>query len=267
MTGKKIIYGISLSGGGARGLAHIGVLSALEECGIYPSVIAGCSMGAVVGAFYAAGYTPAEMLALVKKEKLHKLFKWRLPKEGMLSLDVLRERMREYIPQDSFKALKKPLFVAVSNISKGQGEIISSGSLHRAVLASASVPIVFDPQVLHGQYYVDGALYDNMPVDPLLGRCDRIIASNVNYSGPVKELSGIKSIAERVYRLAINQHVWKNFQKCDIVIDPPDLRNHSVFDFKHLDAIVGIGYRETMKSIKTPTGRLKTVLRTHPHRK
>jgi NTE family protein len=236
------------------------VLSALEESGIYPEVIAGCSMGSVIGAFYAAGYSPSDMLALVKKEKLHNLFKWKFPKEGMLSLNLLKERLIEHIPHDSFSALKIPLYVAVSNISKGEGEIISSGPLHQAVLASSSVPIIFDPQLINGDYYVDGALYDDMPVDPLVGRCDKIIASHVNYSGPVKELTGIKSIAERVYRLAIYQHVKINFTKCDIIINPSDLMNHSVFDFKHLDDIVEIGYRETLKMIKTPGGRLKSSL-------
>jgi NTE family protein len=260
MKSRKVKYGISLSGGGARGFAHLGVLTALEESGIYPEIIAGCSMGSVIGAYYAAGYSPSEMLALVKKEKLYNLFKWKFPKEGMLSLNILKERMIEHIPHDSFSALKIPFYVAVSNISKGEGEIISSGSLHQAVMASSSVPIIFDPQVINGDYYVDGALYDDMPVDPLVGHCDKIIASHVNYNGPVKELNGIKSIAERVYRLAIYQHVKKNFAKFDIIINPPDLRNHGVFDFKHLDAIVEIGYQETMKAIKTPGGRLKSAL-------
>jgi len=256
MKAQKVRYGVSLSGGGARGLAHIGVLKALEDSGIKPYMIAGCSMGSVVGAYYAAGYSPDEMLSLVKKEKLQHLFKWKFPKAGMLSLTVLQERIMEHIPHDSFEKLKIPLFVAVSNISKGKGEIFSSGSLHQAVIASSSVPIVFDPMVINGDYYVDGALYDDMPVDPLIGKCDRIIASHVNYSSPVTELNGLKSIAERVYRLAIYQHVQKNFPKCDIIIDPPELRNHGVFDFRHLDHIVEIGYRETIKAITTSKGEL-----------
>jgi NTE family protein len=260
MNSQKVRYGISLSGGGARGLAHVGVLKALEECGIRPDVIAGCSMGSVVGAFYAAGYSTDEMIRIVKKEKLHKLFKWKFPKEGMLSLEVLRERLREYIPHDSFEGLNIPLYVAASNISKGHGEFFSRGPLHLAVMASSSVPIIFDPQVINGDYYVDGALYDDLPVEPLIGKCDRIIASHVNYSGPVTELNGIKAIAERVYRLAIHQHVKRNFAKCDIIIDPPDLRNHSVFDFKHLDAIIEIGFKATMKAITTPGGKLKSSL-------
>ena len=85
-------YGIVLSGGGARGLAHIGVLAALEEHGISPALISGSSMGSIVGAFYAAGTSTDEMLAIAKNRKLYKLFNWNFPKRGgMLSLQILHE--------------------------------------------------------------------------------------------------------------------------------------------------------------------------------
>lgn len=253
-------YGVSLSGGGARGLAHIGFLAALEESGIYPQAIAGSSMGAIIGAFYAAGLTPKEMLTIAKQEKLYRLFKWKFPRGGMLSLAVLEDMMKENIGKDSFNALKKELFICVSNITKGEKEIISDGPLYRAVLASASIPIVFEPQVINGDTYVDGGLFDDMPVDPLRKCCDRIIASHVNYSGPHPDLNGIRAVAERVYRLAIYQNVKKNFEHCDIVIDPPILRKHGIFDFKNVDRLYEIGYEETLKAIHTKSGKLKSKL-------
>jgi NTE family protein len=261
MTKDHIKYGISLSGGGARGLAHIGVLAALEEHGIYPEIIAGSSMGAIIGTFYAAGYSPAEMLEIAKKEKVYKLLKWKFPKGGMLSLDILKEMLKKHIGKDSFSVLNKELYLAVSNISKGEKEIISSGPLFRTVLASSSIPIVFEPQVINGMTYVDGGLFDDLPVEPLTGRCDRIIASHVNYNGPDPNLKSIKAIAERVYRLAIYQHVKKNFEKCDVVIDPPRLREHGIFDFKRVEELFEIGYEETIKAITTPGGNLKSKLK------
>jgi NTE family protein len=260
MSKNKKIYGVSLSGGGARGLAHIGVLAALEECGIYPNVIAGSSMGAIIGTFYAAGKSPAEMLKIARKESLFKLFKWKFPKGGMLSLNVLMELLREHIKEDSFSNLKKDLYIVVSNITKAEKEVISSGKLFEAVLASASIPIIFEPQVINGNTYVDGGLFDDLPVDPLVNRCDRIIASHVNYNGPEPELDSIRAVAERVYRLAIYQNVKKNFDKCDMVIDPPVLRKHGIFDFKRLDDLYEIGYEETLKAILTPGGKLKIKL-------
>ena len=236
-------YGIALSGGGARGLAHIGVIAALEEHGIIPSIVAGSSMGAVVGALYAAGKTPAEMLDIAKNRKLYSLFDWPLPKRGgMLTLKALRDVLEQNLPEDSFKSLKKELFISVSNITEGIPEIISKGSLVQAVVASSSIPIVFEPQVINGNTYIDGGFFNDLPADPLVGRCRKIIASHVNYNGPDSELTSMRSIAERIYRLAIYQHVRKNFDQCDYIIDPPELRQHGIFDFKHIDRLYEIGY-------------------------
>jgi NTE family protein len=237
-------YGIVLSGGGARGLAHIGVLAALEEHGIYPEIISGSSMGAIVGALYASGKTPSELLSIAKNKKLYNLFNWSVPRRGgMLSLKILRTVLENNIADDRFSALKKELHISVSNITKGRPEIISSGKLFQAVLSSASIPVIFEPQKIDGQTYVDGGLFNDLPVEPLVGKCNKIIASHVNYNGPDPELGSIRAIAERVYRLAIYQHVEKNFEMCDYIIDPPELRKHGIFEFKHIDTLFEIGYQ------------------------
>jgi NTE family protein len=243
MTVKKPEYGLVLSGGGARGLAHIGVIAGLESHGISPGVISGSSMGAIVGALYAAGASPADMLNIARNRKLYSLFDWSFPKHGgMLSLNILKPELERFIPEDSFESLKKKLYIAVSNISSGNGEVISTGELYRVILASASIPVVFEPQVIEGQTYVDGGLFNDLPVEPLIGKCKKIIASHVNYNGPQQEINGMRAIAERVYRLAIYQHVQKNFSLCDYIIDPPELREHGVFDFKNIDRLFEIGY-------------------------
>jgi len=243
MNIEKPEYGIALSGGGARGLAHIGVLAALEKHGISPGLVSGSSMGAIVGSFYAAGVSTDEMLNIARNRKLNDLFEWSFKKHGgMLSLKMLTQVLETYIPENTFESLKKKLFITVSNISSGQEEVISEGQLYQSVVASASIPIVFEPQVINGQTYVDGGLFNDLPVDPLVGKCQHIIASHVNYNGPNPDLTSIRAIAERVYRLAIYQHVHKNFSKCDYIIDPPELREHGIFDFKHIDRLYEIGY-------------------------
>lgn len=244
MQKAKHKYGLVLSGGGARGLAHIGVIAALEAHGIHPGIISGSSMGAVVGALYAGGVSPEEMLKIAGDKKLHNLFNWTFPKRGgMLSLKLLKQVLEEYLPEDSFSKLRIKLCIVASNISAGREEVFSKGPLHQAVLASASIPIIFEPQIINNQTYVDGGLFNDMPVEPLLGKCDRIIASHVNYNGPEPEITSIRAIAERVYRLAIYQHVQNNFSKCDYIIDPPELREHGIFDFKNIDQLYEIGFR------------------------
>ena len=258
MANIKPEYGLVLSGGGARGLAHIGVIAALEKNGISPGLISGSSMGAIVGAFYAAGVSPEEMINIARNGKLHSLFNWSFPKHGgMLSLNIIRQVLQQYIPEDSFESLRKKLFIGVSNISSGRHEVFSRGELFRAVIASASIPIVFEPQLIEGQTYVDGGLFNDLPVEPIMGKCKKIIASHVNYNGPEPELNSIRDIAERVYRLAIYQHVQKNFSKCDYIIDPPELREHGIFDFKHIDRLFEIGYNATELLIEQMKGPVK----------
>jgi NTE family protein len=240
---KKPEFGIALSGGGARGLAHIGVLAALQKHRIVPGVVSGSSMGAVVGALYAAGVSTDEMLEIARNSKIKSLFEWSFHFHGgMLSLKILLEVLEKYIAEDSFETLKKKLFITASNISTGREEVFSEGPLFRAVLASSSIPIVFEPQVIDGQTFIDGGLYSDLPVDPLIGKCRKIIASHVNYNGPGTELNTMRAVAERVYRLAIYQNVQKNFNKCDFIIEPPELQEHSIFDFKHIDRLYEIGY-------------------------
>jgi NTE family protein len=243
MTINKPEYGIVLSGGGARGLAHIGVLAALEKHSISPGVVSGSSMGAVVGALYAAGVSTEAMLEIARNRKINSLFEWSFHIHGgWLSLKILLQALEAHIHTDSFESLNKKLFISASNISAGHEEIFSEGPLFRAVLASASIPIIFEPQVIDGNTYVDGGLFNDMPVQPLVGKCNKIIASHVNYNGPNPELTSMRSIAERVYRLAIYQNVEKNFSKCDYIIDPPQLREHGIFDFKHIDELFEIGF-------------------------
>ena len=237
-------YGIVLSGGGARGMAHVGVLAALEKNGISPGVISGSSMGAIIGALYAGGVPTEDMLKIARNRKLNDLFDWKFNKHGgMLSLNLLKQVLQEHLPEDSFQSLSKKLYITASNLTTGHGHVFSSGPLIQAIVASASIPIIFEPQLINGHTFVDGGLFNDLPVEPLLGKCNKIIASHVNYNGPVPDLNSIRAIAERVYRLAIYQHVEKNFKKCDYIIDPPELREHGIFDFKHIDLLYDIGYR------------------------
>lgn len=241
--------GLVLSGGGARGFAHIGVIAALEEAGIYPEAVSGASMGSIIGAFYCAGFSPEEMLEIARAEKLTHVFNWSLPKRGMLNMKHIHDLLEEHLKEDSFEALKKKLFVTVANITSGEEEVFHKGPLFRAVIASSSIPIIFEPQIINDKTYVDGGLFNDLPVEPLEGKCNYIIASHVNYNGPEPELGSIKAIAERVYRLAVYQHVRKNFKKCTLVIDPPELREHGLLDFKDVQKFYDIGYNHAREAI------------------
>jgi NTE family protein len=249
MNPKSYKFGIALSGGGARGIVHIGVLEALHKYGIRPEIISGASAGALVGAFYASGMEPLEILELVKANKLVKMFKWQLPSGGLIDIKKMLSLLEENISSDDFSSLKKPLYCSVVNLNSGHSEIKSEGKLFQWVLASASIPIIFEPQIIDGITYVDGGLLNNLPVDCIRDKCQILIGVHVNHNGPEENISGLKAIAERTFRLAMGQNVRDSLAKCDFVIDPPETRKYNTFDFKKADEIFKIGFEEAEKRI------------------
>ena len=243
-------FGITLSGGGARGFAHIGVLGALEKYGIKPQVISGTSMGAIVGVFYAAGYPPKDLLKLLMEQKFHKLVKWHKPLSGLVDLDKIKKLLDNVIGRDDFSSLKKPFYCAVTNLNSGLMEIKSEGELFKWVVASASIPVVFEPQVIDGQTYVDGGLLNNLPAESIRDECQFLIGVHVNHNGPEEDVKGVKTVAERAFRLGIAQNVEKSKVLCDFFIEPPEARNYSTFAFNKAEEIYEIGYRETEEKLR-----------------
>lgn len=242
-------FGIALSGGGARGLAHIGVLEALEKYGIKPRVISGTSMGAIVGVFYAAGYSPKELLTIMLERKFHKMVNWHMPFSGLIDMGKVREVMKDLIGKDDFSSLKMPFYCAVTNLNSGLEEIKSKGKLFQWVVASASIPVIFEPRLIDGQTYVDGGLLNNLPAEAIRNECQVLIGVHVNHNGPEEEIKGMKTVAERAFRLGISQNVEKSKKLCDFLIEPPEARNYSTFNFNKAEEIYQVGFNETEKNI------------------
>jgi len=246
---KPYKFGIALSGGGARGILHLGVLEALRKYGIEPEIISGTSMGALVGVFYASGMEPLEILDLIKSSKLRKMINWKLPTSGLLDLKNARSILEKNIPEDDFSCLKKPFYCTVSNLNSGLTEIKNSGKLFQWVLASASIPVIFEPQIIDGITYVDGGLFNNLPVDCIRDKCQFLIGVHVNRNDPEENINGFKAIAERTFRLIFAKNVQESLDLCDIVIDPPQTRLFNTFDFAKADEIFKIGFVETENRI------------------
>ena len=153
--------GIALSGGGTRGVVHIGAIKALEENGIFPTIISGTSAGSIVGAMYAQGYSPAELLSIASERSLLWMFSLRIPTRGFVRHTFLRKMLKRYIPADNFEDLKKPLYIAVSNLNTGKVEIFNSGPLHDVIVASASISVLYEPIRIGSNWYADGGLLMN----------------------------------------------------------------------------------------------------------
>jgi len=173
--------GIVLSGGGARGISHLGVLKALEEYKVKFDCISGASVGALIGAFYSQGYSPEEILNDILTSRFYRSVRpaWRWT--GLLSMEGLRDFLLKYLPHNEFESLKIPLVVAATDISHGKTAYFSSGELIPRLLASCCVPAVFSPVQLNGALYVDGGIMDNLPAKPIRQECDFLIGVHCNF--------------------------------------------------------------------------------------
>lgn len=240
--------GISLSGGGTRGIAHIGVLQALEENNISPDYISGASAGALVGTLYAAGYSPQEILEIFKTSSLAKLFRPSLPSMGLIDNSYIDDMLAEYIGEDDFSVLKKKMFVSVTNLSKGEAEIISEGPLYLPVVTSTCIPILFKTRTIGEDIYADGGVLNNLPVEPLESFCKYVIGVNVSPVAPMYELEGIMDIGYRTLDLAMWNNVRPRLKLCDITIEP-NAEKFGYFDLKRADEIFEAGYNAAMEKM------------------
>jgi len=156
-----------LGGGAARGLAHIGVLKALEEAGLRPSRVVGTSMGAVVGALYAAGFSARDLerraLSLKPLDLLQRFVV--LPRlEGLLDSRRLEDLLREWSPVERLEECRVPVAVTAVAVERAEEWVITQGDLPRAVRASAAIPGIFTPVPVGGVHLVDGGVLDPVPV-------------------------------------------------------------------------------------------------------
>ncbi len=251
MYRDQVKIGLSLSGGGARGFAHVGAIQALLEEGIQPDAVSGASAGSVVGALYAAGFSPQEMQRFIKESSFLRLVKLGIPSGGLSRLTYLRDRLSAVIKTDDFSALKYPLWVAISNLNTGNLEIRSSGELYDVVMASCTIPLVFQPVELDGHMYVDGGLLCNLPVAPLRQATEFVIGINLTppVEVPKKTLSGVVGIAYRCFDLS----VWANTEPqaglCDYLLEPEGIERFTIFQFNKYEQIYQLGYQQAKAQI------------------
>ena len=152
-----------MSGGGARGFAHLGVLKVLERSTLSVDVVAGTSMGAILGAFHAAGYRADAICELVGSLSWRDIIDFSLS-SGFIKGSKLHSFLAEHLPRD-FAELKKPLAVTTTDVESGEEVIITEGDLITALRASSGFPGAIEPVQFRGRTLADGGIINNLPVE------------------------------------------------------------------------------------------------------
>lgn len=247
---SNLKIGIALSGGGVRGISHLGVLKALNEIGIFPTKVTGTSAGAIAGAMYCEGYKPEEILKIIVQTNFFKFMRPAISWKGILKMDTVENLFKLYLGHNEFSKLKIPLSVAATDISKGKSVYFSEGELIKPIMASACIPGMFEPIIINNKPLLDGGILNNLPIEPLDGTCDFVIGVNCNHLPEEMKIRNMKNLIERSVIMAMNYNVYSRESKCDFFIEAPGLGKYGVFDIKKAPELFQAGYDRTMQYIE-----------------
>jgi NTE family protein len=241
-TKRMPAIGVALGGGFARGIAHIGVLKVLEQEGIPIRMIAGTSVGAIMGAAYCSGLTIAELEELAHKVRFTTFARWTLSRYGFASNDRMAPYLERTLKVQTFEELRIPLGVAATDFNTGKGTVFTSGSIIDPVRASCAYPGMFLPVEIHGRWLVDGMLSYPVPTIPLrqMG-AQRVLA--VHLKGQWSKTSAPRHYFDVIGQsFAIAQDTmsaaWRS--AADLVIEP-DVAGFDYDDFKRADELLRVG--------------------------
>jgi NTE family protein len=244
---KKI--GLVLSGGGVRGLAHLGVLYNLQWVNIPINVISATSIGAIIAAAFCAEITIDRIKNFAQQMSLFKIINPVIPYYGFSGFKKVRQWFDKLgIPKD-FGELKIPLVVCATNLTERKPEYFNNGDLWEALCASIAMPGLFYPVKLGNKFYVDGGITMNLPVSVIKEDCEFVIAVDVNFTG--RKFPIIQNTYHVIYEsltLMVSRNTIEERQKADFIIDV-GFEGIGFMDFKKINEVIVAGYKDTYAKI------------------
>ena len=275
-TKKKI--GLALGGGGARGIAHLGVLYILEKFAIPIDMIAGTSIGAIVAAMYAyhqdvstiskaffesqesPEYKALQLEKIAKNARTESRFKYLKGSfanyylhrsMGFLKAEDTERFLRILFQDIQFDDLKVPLGLVAGNITQGKGVCFSDGNLLKAVQASMSLPMWMEPVEIDGDLYVDGIAHDVVPAKALkeMG-ADIVIAVDISLRDRPEQIINALDVNQIANSMTVNRSIDLSLESADIVIKP-DTKGLMWYDFDRSPQLISAGRKATEEMIKS----------------
>lgn len=247
---KPYKLGLALSGGGAKGFAHIGVFKMLEECALSPDVIVGTSVGSLMGALFADGYSASEIKELFTGREFSEFAQLQLPKSGLFDSKRFRYFLKRHLRAKNIEDLETPLIIMATDLDNGESHEFRTGPIVDAITASCSIPIIFSPVVINGIHYVDGGLFHNFPVSIIREESDRVIGVNVSPLVPQKYKQTIFHIAERSYHYMFRANTLEDREMCDVLIEAEEFGLYKTFDIENVELISNIGYAAAARAFE-----------------
>ncbi len=247
--------GLVLSGGGTKGLAHAGVLKFLEEQNLKPSQIAGTSAGAIVGALYAEGKSPEEILEWFQSIYFFNWKHFTFKKAGLIDTTAFESYFKDVFGDKTIGDLKIETHITATDLVKGKLKVFGHKTkVIDAVLASSSFPGILSPHVINGNLYSDGGILNHFPTDILQGRSEFLIGVYVSPIQKIEasDLSSIRAVTARAFDLLSANSNLQKFNNCDWIIEPEELVNFGTFETnkQKMEMIFNIGYEAAKESFE-----------------
>lgn len=161
----------------------------------------------------------------------------------------LKENISKHLRAQTFADFKKNLVITATDINHGKAVYFDSGELPDRILASSSIPVLFEPVEIDGNIYVDGGVLDNFPVSPIEEECERLIGISLNPIQNENDFNNLFRIAERTFRLGASANIEKKKAKCDILFEPEELAEYGLLDVSKGQEMFELGYRYAQKSL------------------
>ncbi len=240
--------GLALSGGSIKGFAHLGVLQYMDEIGLKPDIIAGTSAGAIMGAFYADGHTPQEIFDIFSSVGFRGMTSLLPKRGGMFSTKNFMERLRTYLHHQNMEELPIPLRIVATDLDNGVQMVFSEGSLPERIVASCSIPVLFQPVIIDKISYVDGGLFRNFPVTVIREECDKVIGVNLGPETFRRYKKTIRGVAERSWQLVFRQNARVDKEACDLLLETLRVTKYGMFEVSSAAEIMALGYRLAKRS-------------------
>ena len=234
--------GIALGGGFARGIAHIGVLKVFEEEEIPVQLVAGTSVGALIGACYCSGLSLAEMEEVARNTRFTSFARWTLSRYGFASNDRMISFLTRTLKCKTFEDLRIPLGVTATDFNTGEGIVFHSGTIIDPVRASCAYPGMFLPVEIRGRHCVDGMLSHPVPTRPLRDMgAERVLAVHLkgtwSNGGPPRHLFDVIGQSFAIAQDAMSP-LWRD--AADLVVEP-DVAGFAYDDFKRAADLIKVG--------------------------
>ncbi len=235
--------GLALGGGAAKGVAHVGVLKALEDANVDIEYIAGTSVGAMLAALYAFNVDIDTIGDLSRRLTLSKVTTFKLNKTGFFSTNSLKDLMLEYLGDVNIEDATIPLAIVATDINSGEEVILTSGSVADAVCASAAIPGIYIPVIIGNRTLVDGGLVQNVPIEAVKAMGAGVtIASHLNSVSHYSEPSHVLDVMRNAFEIAVSHHTQDQVADADLLIGM-DLSDFSLRDnTERYDELFAIGY-------------------------